>query len=460
MNSIPVLKSLETPIQTVTDTENTRGQTSSNLELIKDSPITSKKDFKKQLEECGLMGVEGQPFFNDIINSGDGCKKHIDNSMCSDLLSTVTLSGIVGTLEGFDLLGYQTDENVSVLSEEIISILGNTISQMDETQKVSQELLESFVNGMLNDTEQGNGSSKQFAWMRPNEQLVAAKSMTQQEILQRVGEYLCSLESTNNNPSTEESESGIFKNATVQAEKPDGLMSTEKPALESPGTYALSGKASTNTEQEKTSGNAKQEKNSINAEPEKADIKSETGNSGLDTKPENTITTVMGTKLEAVQKTDGALGTQNENAIVKENVLSIVEKVSTNVAEGKQDFDIELKPEFLGKLNIKLVMENDSIRVSIKAQDASVKGLINDQLSALQDMLREKGIVVSNIDVFCESQGFSQQEKQMSDQNYSGKKNRWSNTSIAVTANGEIVYDTLLDLPDVYGDTSSVVFLA
>ena len=52
----------------------------------------------------------------------------------------------------------------------------------------------------------------------------------------------------------------------------------------------------------------------------------------------------------------------------------------------------QLKPEYLGKLSIKLMMDNDGIKAHIKASDASVKGLIMDQLPALQEALKEKGL--------------------------------------------------------------------
>ena len=42
----------------------------------------------------------------------------------------------------------------------------------------------------------------------------------------------------------------------------------------------------------------------------------------------------------------------------KDNVMRIVEKLHTEVSGGKYDFDVELKPDFLGKVNIKLTMEN------------------------------------------------------------------------------------------------------
>jgi flagellar hook-length control protein FliK len=88
----------------------------------------------------------------------------------------------------------------------------------------------------------------------------------------------------------------------------------------------------------------------------------------------------------------------------KENVLRIVEKVSTQAKDGRYDFDVELKPDFLGKVSIRLTMEDGSIRMQIKTDDASVRGMLSDQSSSLQNALKEKGIMLESVDVTYENQ--------------------------------------------------------
>ena len=60
---------------------------------------------------------------------------------------------------------------------------------------------------------------------------------------------------------------------------------------------------------------------------------------------------------------------------------------------------MDLKPDFLGKVSIKITMENGEIRMHVKTEDAAVKGLFSDQSASLQSALKEKGIVISSVDV-------------------------------------------------------------
>ena len=477
MNSIPVLTSFETPNKTIADTEKAYNQSSSKSDITKNSTNPLKKDFKKQLEDCESLVTEKQPLLQAIVDFGEGCTEKSDNSMCNDSGATNNIAGIVGTLEGFELLGYQADNNISDLPEELLSIFDDAIMRMNELPPESKAELESFFKGMLNDSEQGKGLSEQFAWMRLNKTLDASSSMTQQEVLQKVGEYLCSFESTNKNTAD-----NTLSNDLIEAQKADSLLLGDKSEPgkaginikpEGAGIDAKSENTAFNAKPERAGINAKSVETAFNARPEEADISVKqkepavnlkTEKADINAEPENTTLAASGTDTKVTQNIGQTKNTQSDTVLAKENVLSIVEKVSIKSAEGKQDFDIQLKPEYLGKLSIKLSMENGSIKIMIKAQDASVKGLVSDQLSALQDIFRVKGIPVNNIDVLCENNAFSQQEKQMSEQNSGsgreGETSKWRKMRIADTANVSVMYDTLLNSPDIYSDTSSVMFLA
>ncbi len=90
-----------------------------------------------------------------------------------------------------------------------------------------------------------------------------------------------------------------------------------------------------------------------------------------------------------------------------DNIANIVARVSTQAANGTQEFTIALKPDHLGKLSIKLIMDNDGIQAQIKAANASTRGLIQNELPALAEMLRDKGINVRQIEVSYEAPAFS-----------------------------------------------------
>jgi len=140
----------------------------------------------------------------------------------------------------------------------------------------------------------------------------------------------------------------------------------------------------------------------------------------------------------------------------KENVLRIVDKVSTQSHEGRYDFDVELKPEFLGKVNIKLTMEDGVIRMQIKTDDMSVRGMLTDQASSLQNALKEKGITLSSVDVTYESQASLDDGKQPFERN-DGQRRQGSMQYAHADTRG---YEPAAEPYSYYVGNSSVEFLA
>ena len=138
----------------------------------------------------------------------------------------------------------------------------------------------------------------------------------------------------------------------------------------------------------------------------------------------------------------------------KENVLRIVDKVSTQSADGKYDFDVELKPDFLGKVHIKLTMEDGNIRMQIKTDDISVKGMLSDQTSSLQNALKEKGITLTNVDVTYESQTTRDFGQQPNEQNGSSRQ------GLYYAQTETIGFEPAEELYGYYTGSSSVEFLA
>jgi len=138
----------------------------------------------------------------------------------------------------------------------------------------------------------------------------------------------------------------------------------------------------------------------------------------------------------------------------KENVLRIVDKVSTHSADGKYDFDVELKPDFLGKVRIKLTMEDGHIRMQIKTDDMSVKGMLSEQTSALQSALKEKGITLTNVDVTYESETTRDFGQQPHEQNGSSRQ------GLYYAQTETIGFEPAEELYGYYTGSSSVEFLA
>jgi flagellar hook-length control protein FliK len=147
---------------------------------------------------------------------------------------------------------------------------------------------------------------------------------------------------------------------------------------------------------------------------------------------------------------------------MEENIAKIVDKVSSTLLEGKQEFDVKLKPEFLGKLSIKLTIDDSGIKAHIKAADLSVKSLIADQLPTLTESLKEKGVNMTNIEVVYDNPTLNNGQGQFQRQNpqkNSGKKNIRYMIS-GDTGIDSITYGLMTDLPDVSVRNSSVEYSA
>lgn len=92
------------------------------------------------------------------------------------------------------------------------------------------------------------------------------------------------------------------------------------------------------------------------------------------------------------------------------NVMRIVKNITAQVKGNDSELSVTLRPEFLGKLSIKLVMGEDGIKAQLKTQSEAVKAVMGEQIAALHETLKEKGIPVSQIEVAYEAPAFNGQQ--------------------------------------------------
>ncbi|MEN6470377.1 MAG: flagellar hook-length control protein FliK [Clostridiaceae bacterium] len=90
-----------------------------------------------------------------------------------------------------------------------------------------------------------------------------------------------------------------------------------------------------------------------------------------------------------------------------ETVMDLVESMYAQSKDGASEFEVTLKPEYLGKLSIKLTQDADGLKAQIKAADASVRNLLQNELATLQAQLKEKGVEVTRIDIAYEAANLS-----------------------------------------------------
>lgn len=430
--------------------------------------------FKQQFKDCVLHDETANIAQAAIISSNNN-----DNSSVND---TMTQHGeVVGILEGFGLLDYLkgslsgSTENVQEMPLDWfiqgMEELTTSVSLPEQTAKFFAELKQM-------------GSSEQFAWMLSKEGLGKLPQDVQQQIIGLAKEYLGSLESTNNAKSADGIP--IDQGLPTDGIENSGLMNLllrlktvqdyTAAADQNVQTDKLPTADSKNSTSFQTMNDAEQNTADKSALLHRVDSgiatpairqtpEASKQPNGMDAPVEVVNVQVNGPAATAPM-TDGAAAVNAQEAppqtdFVQDNVIRIVDKISSHTEKGRCEFDVALKPEFLGKLHIRLTLENGSMRVQIRAHDAAVKGVMCEQVSALQNQLKDKGISVTQIDV-------TYQSDTPSDSGYEAyRHNDGQNGSKQQQARqmpdwlpGTSLYDAMAATADYYLGGSSVEYLA
>jgi flagellar hook-length control protein FliK len=77
----------------------------------------------------------------------------------------------------------------------------------------------------------------------------------------------------------------------------------------------------------------------------------------------------------------------------------IVEKAALNLRNGKSQVRIDLKPEFLGSVRMKITTENHLVTVRILTELPIVKEMIENNISQLKTDLQSQGLEIDKLDV-------------------------------------------------------------
>lgn len=113
-------------------------------------------------------------------------------------------------------------------------------------------------------------------------------------------------------------------------------------------------------------------------------------------------------------------------------VNQIVKKADIVLREGHQEMVMKLEPESLGKLNLKIIMENGQITAKFVAESQQVKEVLESSFNQLKDALQEKGVNVQSFSVSVGQEGADFQSQQ--------GLNQWKN---AIKVNSKLSKDYL-----------------
>lgn len=92
-----------------------------------------------------------------------------------------------------------------------------------------------------------------------------------------------------------------------------------------------------------------------------------------------------------------------EPVIQRVNVASVLEQIAESAAlsqsEGVTRLELQLNPEFLGKVSVVLTSTPDGLSATLKSASEATRNLLAENMAALQNTLRDMGVNMKSIDV-------------------------------------------------------------
>lgn len=84
----------------------------------------------------------------------------------------------------------------------------------------------------------------------------------------------------------------------------------------------------------------------------------------------------------------------------------ITDYMRSNVSEGVSELEMQLHPESLGNLHVKLTAKEGVVTAQFTAQNEAVKNVLESQMIQLKETFKEQGVTVENIEVEVQTNGF------------------------------------------------------
>ncbi len=105
----------------------------------------------------------------------------------------------------------------------------------------------------------------------------------------------------------------------------------------------------------------------------------------------------MEMRAHSIVRGENAAPAQSEKVTAtKQNLFDTMVK---QMSADKSSVEIELKPDFLGKVSIRLSLDENGVQARIRADDPTVKSMINGQINQLIEALNDKGVRINTVDV-------------------------------------------------------------
>lgn len=172
---------------------------------------------------------------------------------------------------------------------------------------------------------------------------------------------------------------------------------------------------------------------------------------------------------------DVKVGTINNQTVVEKSVFTmpqpiktsevlnqVVEQAKVIIGQDKTEMVIQLKPDHLGKLELKVVTEQGIVAAKFIAESQQVKEVIETNMQLLKDSLQKQGISIDGISVQVgnDKQGeFKQQNLNQSKNNSSGNRLKHDGNGLGISNAGINAFDTLPERLAQYAYESNTINL-
>jgi flagellar hook-length control protein FliK len=90
---------------------------------------------------------------------------------------------------------------------------------------------------------------------------------------------------------------------------------------------------------------------------------------------------------------------RGETVPVENVVPAMIERIELMTTEGQKTMSLDLKPEYLGRVNMTLVSEAGGVAVRIRADDPGVRAAISGEIAGIIERLSERGVRVSGVEL-------------------------------------------------------------
>ncbi len=337
----------------------------------------------------------------------------------SSVSETVTLNA-----EAYDILDVETAETVAVIPEEALDssyltgdvklkstpkIEGTDFAMGNEREQVkSDDVLNILAEMDVQGGEEADGEKSfvaELSEVDQGEQSTQSQPALQSEQIQQNQLQENPDLASNEKVVTEgETEISHLTEAVGVEQKNQEEAPKNKEVQELPEDTEAESKALKDTA--KTASKTELKKDDLKGDSKKKESKN--------TNKENNLMNVGHQKSEAVRHHEN-MRAGAPRAIAKQ----VVDKITANikVLKGGKALEVQLTPEHLGKVMMKLEMSKGTMSASIKVENSEVKNALEASIVELKQALEEKGVSVKEINVSVSEDGHRGGEE------YSGNKN-------------------------------------